>query len=123
MMLKHISIEQLAQPCLTRYRGREAFLGLEKYLEAGPVEIDFSKCETVSLSFLDELVTNIIQSNNLERVAFHMLDQMVEGKLSRVAGIRNVTLYCRQRGRAVHRVVPKLPSSKKATFVASKALL
>ena len=122
-MLKHIFIEQVAQSCLTRYRGREAFLGLEKDLEAGLVEIDFSKCETVSLSFLDELVTNIIQSNNLERVIFRMPDQMVEGKLSRVAGIRNVTLYCRQRNRAVHRIVPKLPSSQKATFVASKALL
>jgi len=123
MKSKHLFIEQIVQSCITRYRGKEAFSNLQKYLVKTPIEIDFSNCETVSLSFLDELISRISQSFELNKVVFRVPNQLVEDKLAHISRFRNVAIYCRTSNDSVHRVIPQSPTLEKATFLSSKVLL
>ena len=123
MKSKRIFIERIVQPCFTRDRGRETFNKLLKYLIATTVEIDFSNCEMVSLSFLDELIVQINQHFKLSNVVFRVPDKFIEDKLARISGFRRVTIYCRINDGAVHEVIPQLPVSEKANFVSTKFLL
>lgn len=122
-MNKHIHIEQIEQPCITRHRGHKAFFKLQKFLETETVEIDFRSCEIVSLSFLDELVTHISESFDLEKVIFIVPNRAIEDKLARIAGLRNVTILCCLGTENTHRVEPKFPAMEKASFIRNKALL
>lgn len=120
MESKHLFIEQLTRVCMTRNRGKEAFSELQKYLRKAPIEIDFSNCETVSLSFLDELISQISRSFELNNVVFRVRDQFVEDKLARISGFRNMTIHCRINNDAVHKVIPRPPTPDKATFLPNK---
>lgn len=123
MKSKHIFIEQLAQPCITRQRGKEAFSKLQEYLMETPVEIDFGNCETVSLSFLDELISQIRQFSELNKVIFRVPNSLIEDKLARISGFRNVAIFHQTNNKVVCEVTPQLPVSVKATFVSDKVLL
>ena len=123
MKSKHIFIEQFVQPCITRQRGKEAFSKLQEYLMETPVEIDFSNCEIVSLSFLDELISQICKSSELNKVIFRAPNPLIEDRLARISGFRNVSIFCRTNNKAVYEVTPQLPVLEKATFVSDKVLL
>ena len=123
MKSERIFIERLVQPCITRNRGKEAFNKMQEYLIAASVEIDFSNCEMVSLSFLDELIIQIHRNFKLSNVVFRVPNQLIEDRLARISGFRRVTIYSRINNKAIHEVTPQLPIPEKANFVSSKALL
>lgn len=122
-MNKQILIEQIEQPCITRHRGYVAYSKLQKFLATGVVEIDFRSCEIISLSFLDELITRISGSFDLEQVIFRVPNRSIEGKLARISGLRNVAILCSVGTENIHRVEPEFPTKEEASFMRHKALL
>lgn len=117
-MLGRISFNQLSESGIGRARGQLAFRNLQSHLAAELVEIDFAGQDLVSMSFLDELVLRLIESNQLARVIFVGSDPLVLEKLAQVAAIRNATIFVQSKRGELKRVLkpkPATPISLKLT--------
>lgn len=87
-MLLHI--EDLADVCVTRKRGREAFDAVVRRDDGAPMQIDLKGTKLLSLSFLDELIFDLSQAGMLSRLAFVAENENHVLKLGRVSGIRKL---------------------------------
>lgn len=122
-MSRRIRVTQLSSRCITRSRGQNAGRKLQRYLEAGPVEIDLDGVEMLSMSFLDGLICHFIEHGNEELVTFRVSDPAVKNKLARLAAIRCVTLYYRSGDQQPRRRISMLSPSYDAEFAPGKTLL
>jgi hypothetical protein len=90
-----VHITELASPCLTRQRGKEAYRNLVPYLHAGQVDVILDGVEMLSLSYLDGIVNSLIATGSTGDVTFVVSDQRFMNKLARVAEIRQTKLFAR----------------------------
>lgn len=88
-----IHINDLSQPTLTRRRGHEAYNALKPLLSKSQVKVDLRNVDMISMSFLDGLVANLLDSETAQDVTFVVSDSRVLQKLSRIVAIRNARLY------------------------------
>lgn len=123
-----VSITELASATVTRGRGKEAFANLARCLKgairsqgAERVEIEIPSGAPVSLSFLDELVLQLMEKHQLNRVAFSSGDNDTRLKLSRIAAIRGVDLTTvDQASGRLALIRPRYPKQRRVEFVESK---
>ena len=118
--MKSIRISELSKICATRRRGQEASSRLQAYLKRGLVEIDLDDVEILSTSFLDELISQLVETDRIEKVVFKCSTSALEDKLARISGIRNTKIYYRLRNSRSHEIVPKPFEPPKVTFMAKK---
>jgi hypothetical protein len=88
-----LRIEGLATSCLSRARGKEAFAKLASLLGADPIRIDLDCVDTLSTSFLDEMILRLKESKSLKAVCFVTGRPLVKRKLSQISGVRCVEIY------------------------------
>lgn len=118
-----IDITSVTNPCVTRSRGKEAALSLSSYIddaESCRVEIDLRNAELVSLSYLDELVCHYLDSVNKGNVIF-ISNRDIDGRLSRIAAVRSVTIHCRNSQNREYVVPSACHSGPTPIFAASKS--
>jgi hypothetical protein len=94
-MNETIHIGELASPCLTRQRGKEAYIRLADRLRSGSVDLVLDGAGMLSLSYLDGLINDLISANHTDHVTFIASDEKSLNKLSRIAKIRAVRLFYR----------------------------
>jgi len=110
-MLGRITFNELSESGIGRARGHLAFRNLQTHLAAESVEIDFAGQDLVSMSFLDELVLRLIESNKLAKVVFVGSDPLVLEKLAQVAAIRNATIFVQSKRGELKRVLKPKPAT------------
>jgi hypothetical protein len=110
-MLVRIPFKELSQSGIGRARGHMAFRILKTHLAAESVEIDFAGQDLVSMSFLDELVLRLIESNQLEKIVFVASDPLVLEKLAQVAAIRSATIFVQSKTGEPKRVLKPKPTT------------
>lgn len=121
--MKSIHISELSRICATRRRGQEASSRLQPYLKRGVVEIDLDDVEILSTSFLDELISQLVKVNSIEKVVFKCSTSILEDKLARISGIRNTKICFRFRNGQSYEITPKPFEPLKANFIATKSTL
>jgi predicted ATPase len=100
----------LAYPTLTRSRGAMAYLQLKPLLNEGaPIEIDLVEDQPISLSFLDELVRLLGDSQASGQVTFLVHSEDILRKLSRIAAMRSVDVWAQGVDGNVRFLVPPVP--------------
>jgi hypothetical protein len=92
-----VSITQLAPKTVTRPRGEEAYLKLREHLFGGTVEVDLNSAKLLSFSFLDGLILQLLENNQLEMITFVAPDPELQRKLAQVAGVRNAVIFFREK--------------------------
>ena len=110
-MLIRIPFKDLSQSGIGRARGHLAFRNLQTHLTAESVEIDFAGQDLVSMSFLDELLLRLIESNQLEKIVFVASDPLVLEKLAQVSAIRNATIFVQSNTGEPKRVLMPKPAT------------
>jgi STAS-like domain of unknown function (DUF4325) len=70
MMKNVVTISDLSSPSLTRERGAEAYAQLEKLFDHQHIELSLDSADSLSTSFLDELICKLRDSDRLERITF-----------------------------------------------------
>lgn len=106
-----VSITQLVPATVTRPRGEEAYRKLQASLSAEVVEVDLNGAKLLSFSFLDGLILQLLEANELGKVTFVAADPETQRKLAQVAGIRKVEIFFRtEQGKPRRRVQPKFPT-------------
>ena len=115
-----VSITELAPATITRSRGHEAYRKLQDYLAGEAVEIDLSGAELLSMSFLDEIVSKLLESRQLDRVTFLAADPSAQQKLARIAGIRNTSIFFRTKKEEPRQLVQPRQTDSAVTFALSK---
>jgi hypothetical protein len=118
--MRCIAIKQLCSACGTRARAQEAVKELRELVQREPVELDLSGTATVSTSFLDELVYQLLPFTDSQRIIFRVGDADTERKLERVAGIRSARLFSRSSNGMIHQVASISPRTYPTTFVTTK---
>ena len=106
MNIKVIDITVLTNLCITRSRGKEAATKLSRLLNNNHIEIDLSKAELVSLSFLDELVCSYRDAVDKGIITFITSDKNTETKLSRISTVRSISIHCRGIENSIYFTVP-----------------
>ena len=91
-----LHITDLAQPCVTRRRGEQAFQKLQPLLGEAPIEVDLNLADMLSMSFLDGLVSKLINSESVDVVTFVSDDESTIRKLDRISEIRSARLVSAQ---------------------------
>jgi len=119
-MENKIHITELANPCITRERGKEAVNNLRKYMKDNSVLIDLNNVEILSMSFLDEFIFWLAGSAVMRKVVFLVNEPTVYDKLARIAAIRNVWVYYRDSNNENREISPKKSISYKAKFMPLK---
>ncbi len=94
-MKKIVHVSALSPLCVTRARAKQAVKKLMPYLSGNTVEIDFNDVAVVSLSFLDELVSNLTGPASEGKIVFRTHDKLIKNKLSMIADIRSCSIFCR----------------------------
>jgi len=91
MKYKNIKLTSLVPKTITRQRGAEAFSELWSMLSKDEcVELDFSDAETVSSSFLDEIIIQSSRKKVLDHLLFVINSTENQKKLERVFSIREL---------------------------------
>ena len=122
-MEKKIHITRLANPCITRERGKEAVNNLRKYMNDNSVLIDLNNVEILSMSFLDEFIFWLAGSASMRKIVFLVNDPTVYDKLARIAEIRNVWVYYQDSDNKIREISPKKSTLYKTKFVPLKTKL
>ena len=118
-MLERIRLTDLAEACLTRARGAEAFENLRSDLR-GAVELDLD-ADIVSSAFLDELILRLDEARLLGRVIFITGESPYLSKLAHSAGTRGTSILVQGGEYPVAAPVsPKQFRQGRATFAPSK---
>ena len=116
----YVDVNELSSRFLSRERGHEAAEKLEDdYVDVERICINLDASDVVSLSFLDGLILALNQKNMLTKVVFNTQKSDVLGKLSCIAGAREVAIY----DASLTKITPMLPKEEKLSFVKNKALL
>lgn len=123
MSEKIMNIDQLARPCITRERGKEAATKLLKYLNDNRIVLDLNNVEILSFSFLDEFIFWLAGSANMRNIVFRVNDQIICDKLARIVAIRQMWLYYQTGNEKPHLLEPKESKSYKANYIPNKDLL
>jgi hypothetical protein len=92
-MTLSIDVSKFQFSCLTRKRGSDAFAVVREQLGSGTVELSLLGVEFVSLSFLDEFVSQMMRNGRCTQLIIRSNDVAVEDMVSRIAGTRNLTLW------------------------------
>jgi hypothetical protein len=106
-VMKNIPISDLSSPSLTRERGAEAYARLEKLFDHQHIELSLDSADSLSTSFLDELICKLRDSDRLKQVTFLTSKERVRRRLSQIAAVRNVALYLSARSGSKRRRAPK----------------
>jgi hypothetical protein len=104
-METYVSITQLAPKTVTRPRGEEAYQKLREHLLSEIVEVDLSSAKLLSFSFLDGLILQLVENNQLEMITFVAPDPELQRKLAQVAGVRSVKIFFREKKGEPRRIV------------------
>ncbi len=116
-----INMRDLAYPCTTRTRAKEAIDKLRDMINDESVLLDLTLVDSISLSFLDEFIYWMAGSGSVRKIMFVTDDELIHGKLSRVADIRKNTFikYQLTNGQ-IHEILPKPIEPISAKFVPTK---
>jgi len=117
MITTQMKISDFTPLCTTRSRAKEASAKLIKKLQLNSgVEIDIGCCEIVSVSFLDELLTNLQSILPENKIVFRINDQALEDKLALVSGMKSIDIFYRINDEKVRKVVPRYVVSHEPEF-------
>jgi len=107
-----VPISQLAPRTVTRPRGEEAYQKLQEHLLAGAVEVDLGSATLLSFSFLDGLILQLLENNQLERITFVAPGPELQRKLAQVAGVRKAMIFFREKKGEPRRMVQPRAATK-----------
>lgn len=122
-MIKTIQITDLASPCITRMRGKEAAAKLLEIVKKEQVIIDLNESDSLSVSFLDEIIFWLATSANLQRTIFKVNSKLIRDKLAHIASFRNTTVLYYSDDTKVRELDPKAYTNYETSFMADKSLL
>ena len=112
-MTTHLELSDLAPPPYrTRSKGEVAYHKLSAFLGYQIIEIDLDKAETLSMSFLDDIISSLVGDSVLDRVTFKTDSNVTRDKLSRIAEIHSIDIYYRSSANAERTPVPRLLISR-----------
>ena len=112
-MVTHLELSDLAPPAYrTRSKGEVVCHKLSAFLDSQNVEIDLDRAETISISFLDGIISSLAVDSVLDRVIFKTDNNVTRDKLSRIAEIRSIDIYYRSSKHVERTFVPKLLISR-----------
>lgn len=116
-----INLKELAYPCTTRTRAKEAVSKLRERMNDEPIILDLTSIKSVSLSFLDELIFWMASSASMRKLTFLTDDKIIHRKLARVADIRkNPYIKYQLSNGQIHEISPKPIEPIQAKFVPIK---
>lgn len=115
-----VKISELASPCLTRRRGKDAAKKLKQMVGTQMAEIDIDDVEMLSLSFLDGLISELVTSGLEASVVFRTSNQESIAKLQHIAAIRPVSLSFQSGDQAVRLVTPRPTAGGEPVFAEEK---
>jgi len=120
-MARLVRIMNLSPICITRARGHQAYQNLRILLADSDVEIDLDGVDMVSASFLDALVSGLVQSATLHKVTFRVSNQTLRDKLARIAATRSLVLLYRSHDEPPHVITPKPYTFSPTSFTITKS--
>ena len=85
-------MDELVKATLSRKRGKQAYDALVSQDDGFQIVVDMTGTDACSLSFLDELVWRMHESDLLQRTVFVTSNPQHVMKLGRVSDIRHLTI-------------------------------
>lgn len=96
-MERLIPVTNLSPSTTTRPRGNQAYRSLKEHLKSGEsVSVDLRGPDLISISFLDEIVMNLKDSDLLDKVTFIFTDRAVQQRIARIAAFRQASIFCKR---------------------------
>ena len=80
---------------LLRRRGEQAYHRMSHHLLADDVGINLDGFNSMSMSFIDGIISKLILNEQLDRVTFVTENERTLEKLGTISGFRNIPIYYR----------------------------
>ena len=93
---------------LLRRRGEQAHQKMSHHFDAGDVEINLDGLNSMSMSFIDGIISKLVINKQLDRVTFVTDNDRTLEKLGTISGFRNTPIFHRSSEQAERMPVPKI---------------
>ncbi len=102
-----IHIGDITERGLLRRRGEQAYERLSSYLETGDVEVNLDGLRSLSMSFMDGIISMLVDNDQLDKVTFVTDNRVTLEDLSTISGFRNTSIFYRSSDQNERAPVPK----------------
>ena len=93
---------------LLRRRGEQAYQRMSLNFNAGDVEINLDGINSMSMSFIDGIISKLVLNEQLDRVTFITDNDRTLEKLGTISGFRHTPIFYRSSSRSARAPVPKV---------------
>ena len=93
---------------LLRRRGEQAYQKMSRHFSTDDVEINLDGLNSMSMSFIDGIVSKLVLNEQLDRVTFITDNDRTLEKLGTISGFRNTPIFYRTTQQPVRAHVPKI---------------
>lgn len=93
---------------LLRRRGEQAYQRMSLNFNAGDVEINLDGLNSMSMSFIDGIVSKLVLNEQLDRVTFVTDSDRTLEKLGTISGFRDTPIFYRPSEQTPRVLVPKV---------------
>ncbi len=91
---------------LLRRRGEQAHQRMNHHFDSADVEINLDGLNSMSMSFIDGIISKLVLNDQLDRVTFVTDNERTLEKLGTISGFRNTPIYYRSSEQTVRSLVP-----------------
>ena len=91
---------------LLRRRGEQAYQKMSAHFHSDDVEINLDGLNSMSMSFIDGIISKLVLNDQLERVTFVTDNSRTLEKLGTISGFRDTSIYYRSSGQIERIPVP-----------------
>ena len=96
---------------LLRRRGEQAYQKMRHHFNTSGVEINLDGLNSMSMSFIDGIISKLILNEQLDRVTFVTDNDRTLEKLGTISGFRNTPIFYRSSEQTERAPVPKVALS------------
>ena len=107
-MITMLQIRDLAERGTLRRRGEQVYQAMNHHLMTEEVEINLDGFTSVSMSFIDGIISKLVLNEQLGRVTFVTDNDRTLEKLGTISGFRDTPIFCRSSEQTERVAVPKV---------------
>ena len=107
-MITMLQVRDLAERGTLRRRGEQVYQRMSHHLLTDELEINLDGLPTMSMSFIDGIISRLVLNEQLERVTFVTDNERTLEKLGTISGFRNTSIFYRPSDQTERAPVPKV---------------
>ncbi len=107
-MITMLQIRDLTERGTLRRRGEQVYQKMNRHLLTDEVEINLDGFTSVSMSFIDGIISKLVLNEQLDRVTFVTNNDRTLEKLGTISGFRDTPIFYRSSKQIERVAVPKV---------------